>query len=316
MRSKTVCYGLSIVLLLMLCLFVASCRSDIASDVSSDSTFTVVTTFFPLTEMARALAYDPSSVYSLIPPNVEPHDYEPTPSDLIRLKNTDLYFTLGIPLSASEESFIETLPPTTPVVSVSSSVSLLPFEDGLVDERDSEEHEDEGVIDPHFWLSPKRMVVVVQTMRDAYIAADPIHTAWYHNQSLAQVSQLSALDLAYQEGLSHCALDTIFVTHNAYQYLADEYGFTVVSLSGLSPEVEPTPSELQNLIEEARTLNVSVLFSEELVDPRTAEALAEELGLEVLLLSPIEGTTDESATYVTLMYQNLDRLKYAMGCTP
>ena len=266
--------------------------------------------------MARALAYEPSSVYSLVPPHVEPHDYEPTPTELTRLQNTDLYFTLGIPLIAYEESFIETLPDSVSVVSVSSGVSLLSFEEDHEDEHDEieEGHDDEGRIDPHLWLSPQRMIVVVQTMRDAYIAADPAHTLWYHNKSSEQVSQLLTLDLAYREGLSQCALDTIFVTHNAYQYLANDYEFNVVSLSGFSPEVEPTPTELAHLIEEAREHEVSVLFSEELVDPRTAQALAEELGLQVFLLSPIEGTNDPNATYFTLMYQNLDSLKYAMRC--
>ena len=93
----------------------------------------------------------------------------------------------------------------------------------------------------------------------------------------------------------------MLVSHNAFSYLARDYGFEIVGLSGLSPEAEPTPQQIKALVDEAREHDLKYVFYEEFVDPRVSAAIASEVGAEVLELNPLEGTNDPEATYFSMM---------------
>jgi len=172
--------------------------------------------------------------------------------------------------------------------------------------------------DPHVWLDPvlaKQQVVVI---RNVLVDADPANAAHYEENTRSYVAELDALDAKIKSELSDCRKDTIVPFHNAFGYVAKRYGFNVFALSGISPESEASAADLKNLVDFVKEHDIKVVFSEDLIDPRLAEVLAQEAGAQVLILSPLEGLSNEEIsagkTYLTKMEENISNLKVALEC--
>lgn len=186
------------------------------------------------------------------------------------------------------------------------------------DEDEEEEHGDEdgrSGKDPHIWLSPENVKQMVENVKERLVEIDPENAALYGQNAQESINRLTELDGEFRTGLSSCSKDVVLVSHNAFSYLARDYGFEIVGLSGLSPEAEPTPQQIRALVDEAREHDLKYVFYEEFVDPRVSAAIAREVGAEVLELNPLEGTNDPEATYFSIMGKNLENLKTAMECT-
>ncbi len=130
--------------------------------------------------------------------------------------------------------------------------------------------------------------------------------------------KLDELDMDIKSSLSSCNKDTFVPFHNAFTYLGERYGLKIMSLSGMAPDSEASAAEIAEFVDFVKDNDIKVIFSEELVDPRLAQVIADEAGAEVLLFSPLEALTPEDAeqniTYIEKMEQNLDALKIALEC--
>lgn len=176
------------------------------------------------------------------------------------------------------------------------------------------EHDDHATgTDPHVWLSPKNAQTITNNIVEGLAQKHPEQETKLRANAAILLSELQDLDQAYATRLSSCEKDVVMVTHNAYQYLAQEYEFEVISISGLSPESEPTPGQLANLVDEARLHDLHYLFFEEFVDPRVAEVIAKEAGTQTLTINPVAGSNVDTG-YVAIMYDNLDKLSRALEC--
>jgi zinc transport system substrate-binding protein len=163
--------------------------------------------------------------------------------------------------------------------------------------------------DPHVWLDPTRYRLIVEAIGrklDAKPAADRL------------VAGLQALDAEYRNGLARCARHEIVTSHEAFAYLAQRYGLRQIAITGLSPEVEPTPRALERVVALVRERHATTVFFETLVSPRIAETVARETGARTAPLNPIEGLTPSQAKrgedYFSLMRANLGSLRRALGC--
>ena len=163
--------------------------------------------------------------------------------------------------------------------------------------------------DPHVWLDPSRLARIAIAVGGAL-----------HRRRAAQevAGDLGALDREFRSGLAHCRRHEIVTSHAAFGYLADRYGLDQVALTGLSPEVEPGPRDLERLVDEVRRSGASTVFSETLVSSRLADTIAREAGATTAILDPIEGLTrdevDAGEDYVSRMRSNLATLQKALGC--
>jgi zinc transport system substrate-binding protein len=133
------------------------------------------------------------------------------------------------------------------------------------------------------------------------------------------VDRLRALDGEFTRGLAQCQRHEIVTSHAAFGYLAERYGLTQVAISGLSPEVEPDPGRLAEVVSFARTHGVTTIYFETLVRPDIADTIARETGARTDVLDPIEGLTGDEAgrgeDYFTLMRRNLAALEQGLGCS-
>ncbi|MCH1868462.1 metal ABC transporter substrate-binding protein [Nocardioides sp. CFH 31398] len=179
----------------------------------------------------------------------------------------------------------------------------------------SEEDHDHGDLDPHFWQDPMRMADLADAVAESLGEIDPEGAGTYADNAAALREELTDLDAAYADGLASCERDLVVVNHGAFGYLG-KYGLTFEAITGLTPDAEPTPAARAEIEELARDEGVTTVFSETLASPEAAQSLADDLGVEMSTLDPIEGLSDQTADqdYLSLMRSNLEALQAANGC--
>jgi zinc transport system substrate-binding protein len=174
-------------------------------------------------------------------------------------------------------------------------------------------------LDPHVWLDPVLLANVVDQVATALSTADPAHASDYNGNATTYKAQLTALDTAYKTGLAHCARTDIVTSHEAFGRLALRYGLHQHGITGFSPDAEPEPARLAELTDFVKKHGVTTVFTETLVSPKVAQTLAREAGVKTDVLNPIEGLSNDElakgSTYLTVMQENLTKLRDALGCS-
>lgn len=267
----------------------------------------VVASFYPLYEFSSRVAGDRAGVTTLVPPGIEPHDWEPSLADVTRVRAADMLVING----AGFESWADSIG-ARKIVNTSEGIELEEHEE----EDDSHGH---GAVDPHIWLDPVLAKQQVAAIRDALEQADPDNAEYYSKNAASYMAELDSLDSFIRSELSSCDKSEFIAFHDAFGHFAERYGLEQHAIHGLSPEGEVLPQRLEQVIGLARSLGISVIYSEDLVDARLAQVVAGEIpGGRVLVLSPIEGISrDERVAgigYVEKMMENVANLKEGLGC--
>jgi len=269
----------------------------------------VVASFYPLAEAASRVGGGSVRVDELTPPGVEPHDLELTPDDLERISTADVVLYLGGGFQPAVED----------AVTQAEDAIVVDVLDGLETRPAPPEEADEGLaVDPHVWLDPRRFAEIVDRVAGALVMADPSMEEAYRSNGETYHGELVRLDDAFRMRLSSCERTAIVTSHDAFGYLAEAYGLTQLPITGLSPEAEPDAQRLAELRDLVVAEGITTIFAEELVSPEVAETLADEAGVTVDVLNPIESLTDEQADegedYTSLMRENLEALTHALDC--
>ena len=194
------------------------------------------------------------------------------------------------------------------------------------DHDDHDEHEEGGhdghdhdyEFDPHIWLDPILVKQQVNVIRDGLIQVDPDNKEHYEENARIYNDKLDALDMKIGSALSSCQKDTIVPYHNAFTYLGERYDIHIMALGGMAPDAEASAAEIAEFVDFVKDNDIKVIFSEDLVDPRLAEVIADEANAQVMLFSPLEALSQEEArsnvSYIDKMEDNLDSLKVALEC--
>lgn len=302
----------------------AACGGNPSSQGSGDGP-TVVAGFYPFAYVAERVAGEHASVTNLTEAGAEPHDLELSPRQVAELTEADLVIYEAGFQPALDDAVAENVEGETLEVTDVADLSDTGEADGH-DHADGAGHgddqgDDDGSeaeqLDPHIWQDPTRMVPVAEAAAERLAAVDPDHADAYRANADALVADLTALDEEFESGLADCERRTIVTSHAAFGYLAQRYDLDLVPIAGLTPDSEPSPARLAELRELVAEEGVTTIFTERLTDPAVAETLADEAGVEVDVLDPIEGLTDatEDEDYLSLMRANLDTLQRANGCT-
>jgi len=286
----------------------------------------VVTSLFPLQEMARAVGGERVNVDLLLPPGAEPHSWEPKPSDIIILTKADIFIYLG----AGMEPWVQNILHGINHGINRSSLKVVEASQGLATIKNREETDDDekghhddghqhGPMDPHLWLDFSYDQIIVSKIAKAFSELDPAGKDIYTQNASQYQKKLAQLDRHYEEGLKGCQNRKIFFGgHSAFAYLAKRYHLEQVPLYGVSPDAEPSPKILAQTIDLARNLKIKTIFFEELVNDRLARVLAEEVGAGTLALNPGANITREQAksgtTFLSLMEKNLENLRKGLIC--
>lgn len=283
---------------------------------SPDGRLSVVTSFYPIHEASLRITGDRGRVTNLTPPGVEPHDVELTTDQVDLLLDADVVLHLGGGFQPAVEEVVGRRSGIT--VDLLEGRSLLRTGEHVEEPEGGGEEHGEEATDPHVWLDPVLMRDVAMEIADVLAGADPGGAPAYRDGARDYAAELARLHREYEQGLADCRLRTFVTSHAAFGYLAARYGLRQESISGLSPEAEPDPRRLAELVDLVEREGATTVFTETLAARDVAETLAREAGVDTAVLNPVEGLTREQqaagATYLSLMRENLAALREALGC--
>jgi len=271
----------------------------------------VMTSVFPLQEFARAVAGEEAEVNLLLPPGAGIHSWQPRPSDLVKLSAADLFIYIGARLEPWADDILRSLAGRQ--IHSLEVAAFLPLMESP--EEGSHGHaEDRAGLDPHVWLDFEYDQAIIRRIQEILSELDPANASRFRENAESYIARLAALDRVFRQELSPCPR-RIFVVggHAAFGYLAKRYGLRQVSLYGLSPDSEPTPGQMIEIINLARQEGIKHIYFESNVSPKLARVLAKEIHASTLTLNPGHNITKEEAargmTFLQLMEDNLVSLK-------
>lgn len=277
---------------------------------------TVVASFYPLYEFASRVVGDRAEVSSLVPAGVEPHDWEPTAEDVSRGRAADVMVING----AGFERWADDMQAKV-VANTSEGIEFNYREEKETGDDDDQEHQDAGGggVNPHIWLDPILAKHQIDKIRDVMVSSDPANADYYNQNADRFTAELDSLDAFIRSELADCDKSDFIAFHDAFIYFSERYDLRQHSIHGVSPEGEILPQTIQQIIELANEFDINVIYSEDLIDSRLADTIANEIpDGKVLVLSPIEGIGNEEQAagigYIDKMKQNIANLKEGLEC--
>ena len=252
---------------------------------ADDGRLKVMTSFYPMYDFARKVGGDKIQVKDMVPAGTEPHDWEPAATDIRNLEDADVFVYNGADLEHWAEDVLDTLENQDLVVTEAS--------DGveLLDGGHDHEHGDSGK-DPHVWLDPMRAKQEMENIKDAFAKADPENRDYYEANYEKYAGEFDDLDQEFRDGLKGTKSRDIIVAHEAFGYLCNAYDLTQLAIEGLTPDSEPDPAKMQEVIEYAKKYDIHTIFFEELASPKVAKTVAKEVDAVTAVLNPIEGLSE------------------------
>jgi zinc transport system substrate-binding protein len=276
---------------------------------------TVAVSTFSLYDITKHISGDTLEIVNIIPFGVDPHSYEPTPKAMIDISKSKLVLYSGAGLEPWTDGFEF----KNRVIDISKHVKLRELNENEHEQHGFHDHQcAHNKIDPHYWLDFSNMLTAANIITKELIKISPSNELLYLTNRDKYLKMLQKLDNEYQKALTGCNLDTIIVNHNAVGYLSNRYGFHVESLSGFSPEAEPSAKNMARLITHVKEHSVATVFFETFVSDRAIKSIAEEAKVSVDVLQPLGNITADEAreklTYEQMMYINLEKISKALMC--
>lgn len=260
----------------------------------------VYTSFYAMYDFAVLIGGDKADVHNLCPTGQEPHDYEPTAQDIAALTDADVFIYNGMGMEHWTESVLATLDTATlTVVEASSDVSEKPANG-----------------DPHLWLNPQNAYEQMSAIADAFMQADSKNSDYYAERLAECKEKTDELIQSYTTAVQGFTSKDIVVSHDAYSNMCNAFGLNQIAINGFDNAEDTTPArlgEIQRYIEES---GIKYIFSEPLGSNSIVETTAADMGCQILVLDPFEGSTatqSQPKDYFTVMYENLEALKTALS---
>lgn len=317
---------LLIILIVILAAFSISACTPQKQEASetTDTNLNIVTTLFPQYYFSQAIGGEFVNVDLLLPPGTEAHSFEPTPKDMVELLNADVFMFTGRYMEPWAENIVNNLQEeNVKVVDLSENIDLISskaHDHGEEDEESGHDHDEElEGVDPHFWTDPNMAIIMVDSIVDSLVETDPENESYYIENGQMIKSRLTDLDRDIRDALAKTKSKTILSGgHFAFGYFARQYGLEHLSpYAGFSPNAEPTPQRITDLIRTINDTGAKAIFYEELVDPKVAKVIVEETGAQMLLLHGTHNVSkedlDNGKTYFDFMYENLENLKVGLN---
>ena len=238
-----------------------------------DGRLPVVTTTTQLTDFARAVGGDRVDVYGILKPNVDAHDYEPSPADIARLAEAKVIIRNGVGLEDWFDSTIRNAGSKATIVDAATGVTIRQGTGGP-----------DGKGDPHIWQDPRNAKVMVHNIAVALAAADPAHRADYEANEAAYAAELDRLDAEIASRIASLPSKKIVTSHDAFRYYVDRYGLEFVGsiIPSFDSQAELSVQDISSIVRLITSAGVKAVFSENSLPPKTAEAIARDAKVRVV----------------------------------
>jgi len=264
-----------------------------------------VATTTQVADLVRNVGGDRVAVHGILPPNADPHEYEPRPSDAAELADADVVFKSGGDLDEWLDEVVDSAGGDAKEVTLIESVKTI-------------EGDDET--DPHWWQSPRNAILAVRAIRDALADADPSGRAGYDRRAAAYIDELERLDARIASCMDEvpAAKRKLVTTHDALRYFADRYGIGVIGalIPSLSTQAQPSAKDIDRLVDQINSEGVEAIFPEAAVSKELEQAVSRETGAEVggeLWADTLGPEGSSGATYLDAMRSNANTLAEGMS---
>jgi zinc transport system substrate-binding protein len=311
---------LTLCALIVFCMvFLPCCKK---TKIEANGKATVVASIFPPYDFARQIAGDKINLSMLLPPASESHSFEPTPQDIIKIQNCDMFIYVGGESDAWVDRILSSIDTSDTskkkIIRLMDCVEIVEEEvvEGMQD--DGEEEAEEIEYDEHVWTSPRNAKLIVQKISDALCEIDRDNADFYRQNTEIYLAKLDDLDAAFKDVTENAARKTIvFGDRFPFRYFADAYHLSYfAAFPGCSTETEPSAATVAFLINKIRAEHIPVVFHLELSNEKMADAIAEETGAKKLLFHAGHNVSkkdfERGETYYDLMMGNVSRLKEAL----
>lgn len=244
----------------------------------------VVVTILPQAEFVEKVSGDRVKVTVMVPPGASPHTYEPKPAQMKALAEARMYAKVGSGVEF-ELVWLEKLLANNKEMTVVDCSEGVELRETVTEDEHEGEDEHQGGMDPHIWMSPANVRIIVQNICDGLIEVDPANRHYYEQNRDAYLQELAGIDREIRDGLSGVKNRQFMVYHPAFGYFAGEYDLDMipVEIGGK----EPTAASLTRLIEQAKARGITVIFVEPQFDPKSAEVIAEAIAGSVVSIDPL-----------------------------
>jgi len=297
------------------------------SSTADDGKIKIIATLFPQYDFAKQIVGDKANVELLLPPGVDSHSFDPTPSDIVDINKSDMFVYTGEYMEVWAENLISGMESkNVKIVDVSAGISLTKeadehhHDDAEEHQEDAEEHEEHHhEYDPHIWTNPQFAKIMVDNILAGICEVDSENADFYKQNAEKYKAELDRIDSEFESIVSSSKHKEIFFGGKfAMYYFAERYGLEwVAAFDSCSTETEPSAKVVAQMISEMNEKDIKVIFYEELIDPKAAKTIAEETGAKPLLLHSCHNVSKDDfkkgVTYISLMEQNIINLREGLN---
>ncbi|MGE4438865.1 metal ABC transporter substrate-binding protein [Achromobacter sp.] len=294
----------------------------------------VVASFSILGDIVREVGGNDIRLDTLVGPDGDAHEYEPTPGDAKKLAAAKVLFVNGLDFEAWLPRLVKASGFAGSTVIASKGVTPRKFAGhgdghGHGDKDHDHDHDHDhahgaegghhhhGDVDPHAWQNLANGVLYARNVADGLAAVDPAHADAYRKRADAYIARLQAADAAARKTFSAIAAERrkVVTSHDAFGYFGDAYGVEFISAMGISTAAEPSAGDVARIIEQVKRDKVPAVFVENITSPRLVQQIARETGAKVggtLYSDALSKPGQPGATYLEMFEWNVRQLAAAL----
>jgi manganese/iron transport system substrate-binding protein len=262
----------------------------------------ILATFTVIADMAENIAGDAAIVESITKVGTEIHDYEPTPSDIVRAQQADLILNNGLGLERWFEKFMGALK-DVPAIDVSVGVTPIPIAEGPYQDKPN----------PHAWMSLTNARIYAENIRKALVELDPANAATYNANAAAYIAKFQPLEDQLKQELGAVPENqrALVTCEGAFSYLARDAGLQEVYMWAINADQEGTPEQVKTVIDKVRENRYPVVFCESTVNAKAMEQVARETGARfggTLYVDSLTAADGQAPTYLDMLQFNVNAI--------
>ena len=279
-------------------------------------TLKIASFFTVLTEVVQQVGGSHVNVVGLVKPGQDPHEYQPTPSDLEQAADAKLILLSGKHLEHYLDKIQQATGAKAESLAVGDELPTLKMKVNPDDPQAKAEVDQNGMIDdPHWWNSVANVIKATMIVRDALVKLDPAERADYEKNAGAYLAKLEALDGWAKRKVAELPRDKrkLVTSHDAFQYLAKDYGFKIYAIEGVSTETEPSNRHVAELIDNIKSQQVKAIFLESTLNPKVSREITRETGAKIGGTLYADGLgTGDGMTYEGMVRHNISTIVDAL----
>ncbi|MDO6228091.1 zinc ABC transporter substrate-binding protein [Streptococcus infantis] len=300
MKKKILICMLSFVL----ALFLGACSQDKQNDVKESHGMKIVTSFYPVYAMVKAVSGDLNDV-RMIQSSSGIHSYEPSANDIAAIYDADVFVYHSHTLESWAGSLDPSLQKSKVKVLEASEGMTLERVPGLEDMKAGEGIDEKTLYDPHTWLDPEKVAEEAQIIADKLSELDSANKDTYQKNAQSFSAKAHDLTKKYQPIFEKVNQRNFVTQHTAFSYLAKRFGLNQLGIAGISPDQEPSPRQLTEIQEFVKNYKVKTIFTESNASSKVADTLVKSTGVTLKTLNPLEADPQNDKSYLENLEDNI-----------